>query len=169
MKRLTLIIVAFLFCLQASAQVQAPCSGNANYRQFDFWIGEWDVYGPNGGKAGNSKIELILDSCIILENWSDLAGYSGKSFSRWNAAEKKWQQTWVDNKGGNIEFSEGRFEGDKMIFETSDLAQAKGGSAIQRMTFSVQAPGKVRQHGQQSTDGGKTWTTSYDLEYRRKK
>jgi tetratricopeptide (TPR) repeat protein len=24
-----------------------PCSG-AEYRQFDFWLGEWDVFNPNG-------------------------------------------------------------------------------------------------------------------------
>lgn len=38
-----------------------------------------------------------------------------------------------------------------------------------RMTFFNQGPDQVRQLGEQSVDGGKTWTTSYDLVYRRRK
>ena len=39
---------------------------------------------------------------------------------------------------------------------------------IQKMTFYNLGPDKVRQHGETSNNNGKTWTTSFDLEYRRK-
>ena len=67
------LITLFIFCSSfAAANAQSgrvPCSG-PEYRQFDFWIGEWEAFGPNGQKGGDSKISLILDSCIILEEWT---------------------------------------------------------------------------------------------------
>ena len=88
-----------------------PCS-RPEFRQFDFWIGEWEAYGVNGKKGGDSKISLILDSCIILEEWTS-AGvqqglrYAGKSFNTWNAAAQQWQQTWVDNTGNTMHLQKG--------------------------------------------------------------
>jgi len=167
-----IIVFAALF-LSLAASSQKPCS-NAVYRQFDFWIGEWEAFGINGQKAGDSKIELILDSCIILENWTSATinkgiRYAGKSYNTYNAATKKWQQYWVDNAGGVTEYFNGHYEENKMILQTANIKQANGTYKILRMTFSKLDPDKVRQHGESSTDEGKTWKTDFDLEYRRKK
>ena len=149
--------------------VQHPCAANPVYRQFDFWIGEWDVFAVSGKKAGDSKIELILDSCIILENWkSSGSDYAGKSFNTYNTSSKQWQQTWVDNKGGSTEFLEGRYENNKMIFMTNSFVFSKDTMAVRKLTFYNLTPGKVRQHGEISKDNKLTWQTEYDLEYRRK-
>jgi hypothetical protein len=56
-----------------------------------------------------------------------------------------------------------------MILETANLKQADGSYKIMRMTFTKLDNDKVRQFGESSTDGGKTWKTNFDLEYRRKK
>ena len=61
------VLIPILFSL--SMQAEKPCS-NPVYRRFDFWIGEWEAFGVNGKKAGDSKISVILDSCIILEEWT---------------------------------------------------------------------------------------------------
>ena len=166
-------LIAIMNITGAYAQ-KTPCTSNPEYRQFDFWIGEWEVYGKNGKKAGDSKIELILDSCIILENWKSanpVQGlyYSGKSFNTYNAITKQWQQTWVDNAGGTTEFLEGRYENNKMVFLTKPFQFKKDTIAVHRLTFYNLEPDKVRQHGEISKDSGLTWVTEYDLEYRRKK
>lgn len=149
---------------------QKPCAGNPAYRQFDFWIGQWEAFGPNGKKSGDSRIELLLDSCIILENWTGAqGGYAGKSYNTYNAATGKWQQYWVDNKGGVTEYFNGHYENNKMILETGNIKQSNDTSKIMKMTFYNLSPDKVRQHGESSVDGGKTWKTDFDLEYRRKK
>jgi hypothetical protein len=44
-----------------------------------------------------------------------------------------------------------------------------GKKALAKMTFSKLPNGDVRQHGENSTDEGKTWTTSFDLTYSKKK
>src|SRR5215475_13918500 len=80
-----------------------PCGAKPEYRQFDFWIGEWDV--EAGGKpAGTNSVRLILGDCVIFENWKGAGGMTGKSFNIYNAAIGKWQQTWVDSSGNALEF-----------------------------------------------------------------
>jgi hypothetical protein len=163
----------FLLLLSISSIAQkpkTPCTANPVYRQFDFWIGEWEAYGLNGKKAGDSKIELILDSCTILENWKSLGSpYSGKSFNTFNAATNQWQQTWVDNVGGSTEYLEGKFENNKMVFCTKPFPFSKDTMAVRRLSFYNLAADKVRQHGEITKDNGLTWKTEYDLEYRRRK
>lgn len=144
------------------------CADQPVYQQFDFWIGEWNVFALNGQQAGTSKVERLLDSCVLLENWYSAGGSNGKSFNAYNGAKAKWQQYWVDNNGGVTEYLNGRFENGSMIMETEKIPISNQGFKIMRMTFTPISADKVRQHGQSSTDGGQTWKTDFDLEYRRK-
>ncbi|HEY6504708.1 MAG TPA: hypothetical protein VIZ28_12085 [Chitinophagaceae bacterium] len=167
------VILFVLSLISWSAFAQRPCSLPA-YRQFDFWIGEWEVFGTNGQKAGDSKISLILDSCIILEEWTSATvsrgiRYAGKSFNTYNAATKQWQQTWVDNVGGSNEYLEGKYDDNKIIFTTSPFPFSKDTMAVRKLTFTNLSPARVRQHGEITKNNGTTWVTEYDLEYRRKK
>jgi hypothetical protein len=170
MRKILLLLCVFFSSAYLKAQQlpARPCATDSLYRQFDLWIGEWDVFGPKG-KAGSSRIERILDSCIILENWSSArAGYAGKSFNTYNRSTQQWQQTWVDNAGGSTEFLRGHAEKDKMVFYADKNAGKDGKNYLRRLTFYKLGTDKVRQHGERSDDEGKTWTTEYDLEYRRK-
>ncbi len=73
--------VRFEKLLEQAKKNQRPCAYTAENRQFDFWLGEWNVVTTQGAvPSGNSKIELILESCVVLENWQSLnSPYSGKS------------------------------------------------------------------------------------------
>lgn len=170
-KKFTLLAVVLISHFLSAQRV--PCS-SPQFRQFDFWIGEWDVFGLNGNKAGDSKISLILDSCIILEEWTS-AGvqqglrYAGKSFNTWNGPAKQWQQTWVDNVGNTTAYTNGKFEDKKIIFTTDPFPFRKDTIAVRRLTFFDLGKDKVRQLGEITKDKGNTWMTEYDLEYRRKK
>lgn len=164
-------LLATVITIQLVAQ--KPCSAPA-YRQFDFWIGEWDVYGKNGTKAGDSKISLILDSCIILEEWTSAGSnqglrYAGKSFNTWNRNTKQWQQTWVDNTGGSTEYLEGKYDENKIIFQTKPFPFSKDTIAVRKLTFFNLSADKVRQFAEITKDNGASWQTEYDLEYRRRK
>jgi hypothetical protein len=168
-----LIVFALLLLLSSAVRAQKPC-GRPEYRQFDFWLGEWEAFGTNGQKAGDSKISLILDSCIILEEWTSATvnrgiRYAGKSFNTYNAATKQWQQTWVDNAGGSNEYLKGRFDNNKIIYSSSPFPFSKDTMAIRKMTFTNLSIDKLRQHGEISKNNGVSWTTEYDLEYRRRK
>jgi hypothetical protein len=162
-----LLLPSYTICAQAPSV--KPCTTDAGYREFDFWIGDWMVFAPNGKQAGESHVELILDSCIIFENWKSAAGnYAGKSFNSYNSSKKQWKQNWVDDKGGGNDYT-GSFANDKMVYLTEPFTFSKDTLAIRRMTFFRLGPDKVRQLGEISKDNSKTWAVEYDLEYRRRK
>ena len=174
MKKLMTLLILCIAITNSNAQTgRLPCS-NSVYRQFDFWIGEWEAFGINGKKGGDSKISVILDSCIIFEEWTSAGAnsgqvYAGKSFNTYNAATNQWQQTWVDNGGGSNEYLLGKYENNKIIFKTMPFSFSKDTMAVRRLTFFNLSKDKVRQLGEISKDNEGTWVTEYDLEYRRKK
>jgi hypothetical protein len=147
-----------------------PCAADPRFRQFDFWIGEWDVQ-PTGstrtplGTGATSIIEKQLEGCVIQENWLPPGGTAGKSFNIFNRVTSQWEQYWVDQTGRVTHYF-GTFKDDgNLYFE----AEQFGGKSKVRMTFFNQGPNQVRQLGHLSTDGGKTWSVSFDLTYVRKK
>ncbi|MBL7871218.1 MAG: hypothetical protein JNM78_06380 [Cyclobacteriaceae bacterium] len=142
-----------------------PCRYSEKARQFDFWIGEWEVKSTSGQQAGSSSIQLILGECVIYENWTSAPpqNYAGKSFNLYNASTGKWMQTWVDDKGAVIEFIDGEYKDHKFVFFTKPDTQ----NQITRLTFFHMEPNLVRQLFEVTTDDGKTWNTTTDLYYHR--
>lgn len=170
LKKIFLLILLVNVGFHSSAQ-KSPCS-DPIFRDFDFWIGKWEVYDKNGNKAGTSKISLILDSCVIFEEWTSSGipnklTYTGKSFNTYNTATKQWQQTWVDNTGNTTEFLRGKGSKGQIVFHADRVSNAEGKIFLRRLTFTKINDSKVRQFGERSDDEGMTWTSEYDLEYRR--
>jgi tetratricopeptide (TPR) repeat protein len=148
----------------------APCKFSPENRQFDFWLGEWAVTTTQGNApAGDSRIELTLGECVIVENWTSRNGpYAGKSYNVYNSSAKRWEQFWVDNSAGMIHFY-GNIKDGVMDFFTDEMAQPDGTLLKRHLQFFSLGPDKVRQFSQGSTDHGKTWTVEYDFTYTRKK
>jgi hypothetical protein len=142
-----------------------PCLYSKEARQFDFWVGDWDVKSTTGQSAGKSKIEKMLGECVIFENWTSALPniYAGKSINLYNSVTKKWMQTWVDDKGGLLEFINGEYKDNQMMFVT--LPDAK--NQVTRLTFFNLNPNLVRQVFEVTTDNGATWKTTTDLFYNR--
>lgn len=169
-KKALLLVLIFLPLASMAQQTQKTrCQSNPEYRQFDFWIGEWEVKNPQDQVAGNSKIELILGDCVILENWtSSNPAYSGKSFNYYNLITGTWQQKWIDNQGIPIEF-EGTYDAEAKTMNYKGSGVGQGGVKLDyKLTFFHLTDDHVRQLWEQSSDEGKTWTTIFDGHYRRK-
>src|SRR4051794_18309792 len=101
--RAGLLFALALPATSASAQTlpepgARPCQ-SSEHRQFDFWVGHWDVFGPAGRKGGENPIELIADGCALLEKWTGNGGVPGKSLNIYDSVDRRWHQTWVDNGG----------------------------------------------------------------------
>jgi hypothetical protein len=144
-----------------------PCSVQPLNRQFDFWVGEWNVQSTQGGQpVGTSSVQLILGDCVVFENWTGAGGGDGKSFNFYNSQKGKWQQTWVDSVGGVIEFT-GEFKDGEMRY-TAETVAPNGAKTLHHLTFSSLPQGRVRQFWESSTDGGKTWTVAFDGTYVKK-
>lgn len=144
----------------------APCASKEHH-QFDFWIGEWDVTTPDGKPAGHSRIEGVLGGCALLEHWEGAGGASGKSLSLYVAADRQWNQTWVDGQGDRIVLT-GGFEGGRMVLRNAWKA-ADGKAMRSELAWTPGADGSVRQVWRESNDDGATWTTTFDGLYRRRR
>jgi tetratricopeptide (TPR) repeat protein len=158
---------AFQRRVDAAERAFRPCRSRQESHVFDFWIGEWDVTNAQGQPAGTSSVQQILSQCVIFENWTDRQGGQGKSFNAYNTDFSMWQQFWTDQYGRVTEYRESeRTKEGGLRF----LAHQRSGAAASliRMTFTPIDQRTVRQFGETSTDGGKTWVTSFDLYYHRK-
>jgi hypothetical protein len=147
----------------------APCE-DSEFRQFDFWIGDWDVVSTGGGNAaGTSHISKEMGGCVVWENWTSagVAGYFGKSYNTYNPNLHRWEQYWVDNAAGTMFFYGGLKDG-VMDYWTDDVPQPNGDKLRRHLQFFNLGPDKVRQFSQGSKDGGKTWAVEYDLTYNRR-
>ena len=142
----------------------SPCSA-PEHHQFDFWIGHWDVFLPNGSKAGENRIEPIEGGCALLEQWSGARGPTGKSLNIYDALRRIWHQTWVDSSNSRVEFAGGLADGRMVLLGYWKDVNGPGQSALIRMTYSKTPDGSVRQHGEQSTDHGLNWSTNFDFTY----
>jgi tetratricopeptide (TPR) repeat protein len=146
----------------AALKNQKPCLNTPEYRQFDYWLGEWDVT-SQGTKIASSSIQLILDDCVIFENYMTVNhAYSGKSFSLWDAKTKQWEQRYVDSGGAFHTWTGGLENGEMRFFW-------KHPDSIDRMTYVKEDADHVRQVIDHSADDGKTWTNTYNGLYVRRK
>jgi hypothetical protein len=163
---LTLPLAAQDPLLQQAKEATEPClhpDKHPEYRQLDFWVGNWDVFGRTGAKVGESHVELILKNCVVLESWTDQAGSSGKSLNKYDPAAGKWEQFWVEDNGVTTYFTGEAGDGEMRYVHEHKLKD--GRTLTRHMTFTKLPEGKVRQFSQRSVDGGKTWITEYDFTY----
>ena len=161
---LDLRLVPFLivmFAVSALAQ-QTPCTDPA-YRQFDFWLGKWEVVKPDGTVAGANRIEKEYGGCVLHERYVTPKGYTGESLNAYDPARKVWHQTWVDNTGLLL-LLEGQFNGKSMILEGTTKDGA-GKTTKHRISWTPNADRTVRQLWE-STDAKGAWTVAFDGLYK---
>jgi hypothetical protein len=158
-----LVLVVLVGAPFDSAQGK-PCSA-PEYRQFDFWVGEWDVKTPKGTIAGTNRIERIEGGCALQENWRG-TNNTGRSINAYSPGDKKWHQFWIGS-GGLVMHLSGVFTGDALRLE--GVVPMPSGQTIQhRLTFTKRADGTVRQFWENSADAGKTWSVLFDGVYTRR-
>jgi len=151
----------------APAAPPPPACTTPEFRQFDFWVGRWDVY-PTGTDqlVAHSLIENLYAGCAIRENWMPLPGQGGPggSLNVYRPAEHRWRQTWTDAGNSLVDFY-GGIEGGKMVL-TGTRPGPNGAEFLVRMEYSRNPDGSVRQVGTRSADHGATWQPRYDFTYR---
>jgi hypothetical protein len=173
--KVILLLGALWLAMAALGQATPPkpCS-TPEFRQFDFWVGDWDLSWP--GKAsqpeqhGSNRVVSEFDGCVIHENFSSPAvnpPYLGTSVSVFTPQLQKWQQTWVDNQGGYLDFT-GEFKDGEMILSREAVGPA-GKKFLQRMVFRNIKQDSFDWSWESSTDGGATWKVQWPIHYQRRK
>jgi hypothetical protein len=161
---LRLAIAAFLIAMCSGVASAGACDAS-EHRQFDFWLGEWNVHTPDGKLAGVNSIKREYDSCVLHERYSTPRGYSGESLNMYDAGRKVWHQTWVDTSGALL-LLEGGLRAGSMVLEGQSV-DTSGLITKHRITWTPNPNGTVRQHWE-STDAKGKWITAFDGTYSRK-
>ena len=168
MKQSKLIILLILTVVNVSrGQPKCQCC-QSEFRQFDFWIGDWEVYNKEGNLIGTNQIKLMQDSCVLQENWqARQSSYSGTSYNFYNQLTGQWQQLWIDNQGQHLELS-GNLQNNAMVLQGSIRKDRKGKEYINRISWTPLPEGHVHQHWEISYNEGENWKTIFEGEYRKK-
>jgi hypothetical protein len=150
--------------LAAPSAAATPACTAPEYRQFDFWIGDWDVYDVGDAKPSmRIQVEKILDGCALRETYRDVNGLLGESINFYDAGRKLWHQTWVTNRG-QVLLLEGKLQNGKMGFRATE--QTPQGPVLWRAVWIPQG-NEVRETAETSADGGKTWKPRFDIVFRK--
>jgi len=151
----------------AAAPAAKPACAGGEYREFDFWVGDWDTFEQEPGASKNSTarnhVDLILDGCVLREDYDQTDGLHGQSFTIYDAVRKLWHQSWVTNRG-QLLVLEGTRSGSRITLE-GDSVTAKGRQRV-RVFWEPQGA-DVRETATASDDGGKTWKPLFDIVFRK--
>ncbi len=159
------LLFVFSPCLYAADAPSRPCV-SPQYHQFDFWVGDWDVYNPAGKKVGENRITREEGGCLIHEHWRAVgAASTGQSFNTYDLGRGVWHQTWVGS-GGSVLLLDGGLKDGAMVLEERRPSLRHPGTMVHhRITWTPLPSGAVRQLWDVSTDGDKTWKVVFDGHY----
>ncbi len=175
---------------QPAAPPDPPCQGgvwwadsDADYADFDFWVGEWQVFDRESGLLmGLDVIEKLFGGCALHQQWRQLndryavpgmprrlRGTSHTSLG----ADGRWHQVWVDNNGSWLPTSGGLDASGTMVLETEwQEFRNRQGQLVRlrhRWQWRPQPDGTIHNWGDIGTpDGdGVKWQRYFDIVYRR--
>ncbi|MEX0644551.1 MAG: hypothetical protein WD076_04530 [Parvularculaceae bacterium] len=166
----TIMMIAALFIGAAPAFAQSgaqtlPCQAKI-FHDFDFWIGEWEVFDPQGKKAGDNSIKVEEYGCLLVERWVSAQGTTGQSYNFVDHLTGKWTQIWV-SAGATIDYAGGLNDKGQMVLEGT-IGYPTGVKAPFRGTWTPNKDGTVTQYFQQYNSETKAWGDWFTGHYKRK-
>ncbi len=150
-----LLLAAFDPAAVLAQGTQQPCASE-EHRQFDFWLGEWEVRTEDGQFAGTNTITQIHGGCALREQWVSAGGGSGESFNIYDAARNTWHQTWVDAQGTLLLLDGGLDASGRMVLR-GERPGPDDVVVLNEITWTPGEDGTVLQVWSASTDAGATW------------
>lgn len=145
-----------------------PACEAPEHRQFDFWLGEWEVTG--GPKldtiVGRNAIVRVASGCALREHWINSGGRDGHSLNVYDRDTKRWTQFWIGSDGVVLRLEGGLRDDGAMAME-GVLPDGQGGLQRQRIVWTPRDDGSVEQRWDTSDDDGAHWQLSFLGIYRR--
>ena len=146
----TFLLAAILLLFgQAAAQQATPppyCESGNGFTDFDFWVGEWDVYSNDDDRQllGTNRITKHHGDCLLKEDWQGAGGSSGFSINYFNSVTGAWRQVWVSN-GYSIDYTGGLNDSGAMVLEGTIFNYASEAKQKFRGTWTPRDDGTVVQ------------------------
>jgi len=164
---LSLCFTSPVLSQEQATEEQAPgdevCESNKRFNDFDFWVGEWNVYSNNDEKQfqGTNIITKHHKNCLIMENWTSVQGGTGSSMNYYDAVEDQWRQLWVAG-GYSIDYSGGLTPSGSMLLTGKINYYQSGKSQAFRGTWTANTDGSVRQFFEQQNLETSEWDVWFD-------
>jgi len=169
------LVVVALLVVAAPSALRAQDALPPEARQFDFWVGEWDVnlrmlqddLTWRDSVQAEAHIYPVLGGKAVLELW-DSPSIKGFSLRHYDPAKQAWV-LWLNwpsqNRSGSGSL-EGTFRhGRGNFYSSSD--QPDGSRSISRYSFNDITADSLRWDDAYSKDGGRTWTNNWIMEFSR--
>ena len=139
-------------------QPLAPVCGEdrAPFRDLDFLVGHWEFFTLEGMKIADQVYSKRERGCLILEDWSTLAGETGTGMNFVDPATNKWRQVWMSPRF-HIDYSGGITESGDFVLEGRIYPHTGNPSAAVRGVYSRQPDGSVTKEFLQYDEAAKTW------------
>jgi hypothetical protein len=147
-----------------AAKAPRACA-SPEYRQFDFFAGDWDAYDVSDTTkiVARNHVTPMLDGCALREDYVQNDGLHGESFSTYDASHHGWHQSWVTNHGSLL-LLDGGLQNGRMALTATQHAD-DGSSSLVRVIWWTKGK-TVHERAEQSKDGGATWTPVFDMLFR---
>lgn len=137
---------------------------DSRYRQFNFWVGRWEVQDPSG-VVGTNRVRSALAGCAVTEEWIASNGFPGRSLNSYDAETNAWHQFWVDGGAGSLMLEGGATPSGGMMLSQTRPIRFNGPLATDRLEWKRQEGGRVLQTWDQSTDQGATFQRLFEGTY----
>ena len=138
----------------ADTSSSTRCSA-VEYRQFDFWIGDWDTFETedlHGPSIARAWITPLVDGCALHERYEQSDGLVGDSILSFDPVRRQWQQTWITNRGSNMVLW-GELRDGALVLE-GEVHLHDGATVLQRISWRTEGDA-VRETAVLSRDGGR--------------
>jgi ketosteroid isomerase-like protein len=160
----TWVVLAVVAASTIAMGQSTPACSTPAYHQFDFWVGDWDVFEPGATtSSAHVRVDRMLGGCVLHERYEDTGGLAGESFTIYDAARQLWHQTWVTNNGRLLTI-EGTPQSNSIVLAGA-YYRDKGQEVRVRGTWTP-AGNAVRETAVTSDDGGRQWKPWFDLMFK---
>jgi hypothetical protein len=150
---------------EASTQAPSICQTVDAFNDFDFWVGNWQVIDNNTTKfSGSNSVVKVVQNCMVLENWVDASGSTGKSINYFNPITNKWRQVWIGSSGYLIDIEGGLIDG-AMVLEGTISTFGNHKEYPFKGTWRKLERGKVQQVFHQFDPLKQEWVVWFDGTY----
>jgi hypothetical protein len=162
----TLVLATDVIAQASPPSPPAVCENNPGFDQWDFWVGEWNVYTNDESRtlSGTNSITKHYANCLIQETWMSAGGSGGFSINYYNPVRGQWRQVWVSN-GYSIDYTGGLNEQGQMVLEGELDNYALNNSAPFRGTWMPQENGEVVQRFEIYNAGTDSWSIWFEGRY----
>ena len=150
----------------AASAGASPCEQDDRFREFDFWVGEWNVRDGDGTLQGENSITREEQGCVLVERWRGASGSTGMSINYLDRKTDEWVQIWHAAGGYQIDIR-GGLTVDGMLLRGTIHYVGTGQTAPFRGLWTPLPDGRVRQFFEQSNDDGATWEPWFEGFYSR--